>query len=372
MTKKKFQIRYAVIGLGHIAQAAVLPAFRHARKDAKLSALISGDPKKLKELGERYKVDNLYSYEQFDECLESGEIDALYIALPNRLHVDFAESALRKGIHVLCEKPLALTVEDCQRLIEASRRSGAKLMTAYRLHFDQANLKAVKLAHEKLGRLRLFNSVFTYQIKDLENIRLEKADGGGPLWDIGVYCINAARYFFRDEPEEVTAQSAAGDSRFNEVPEALSVSMKFPGERLAAFQVSFGAGESAAYDVLGTKGRLHMEAAYEYVMPREITLTLGEKKQKTRIAKSDQFAAELVYFSRCIRENRKPEPSGEEGLADVRIMLAVEESIRKGKAVALPRPPRKLANKKRPGLGQWIQRPAVRKPKTVNVKSASG
>lgn len=368
---KHHRIRYAVIGLGHIAQSAVLPAFRHAKKDADLKALISGDSAKLKVFGRRYKVKNLYPYERFEECLDSGEIDALYVATPNRLHVDFAERALEKGIHVLCEKPLALSEEDCRRLIKAANRSGARLMTAYRLHFDQANLKAAKLAREKLGRLRLFNSVFSYQIKDRENIRLEKADGGGPLWDIGIYCINAARYFFRDEPLEVTAQSVAGDSRFEEVPEALAVTMKFPGDRLASFQVSFGAGESAALDVLGTKGRLHMEAAYEYVMPREITISLGEKKQKIRIGKSDQFAPELVYFSRCIRERRKPEPSGEEGLADVRVILAIEESLKKGKAISLGRLPSSLANKKRPDLGQWIQRPAVRKPKTVHVKSAS-
>lgn len=365
------KIRFGVIGLGHIAQEAVLPAFRHAKRDVELTALISGDDKKLKVFGRRYQVPFLYSYGDFDRCLEESGVQALYIALPNRMHYEYALKALERGVHVLCEKPLALTEADCLALVRASRASGAKLMTAYRLHFDQANLKAVHHARKSLGHLRAFVSTFSYQIKDRENIRLEGADGGGPIWDIGTYCINAARYFFKEEPLSVSAQSVAGDRRFKEVPEALAVTMKFPQDRLASFFVSFGCGASAAYDVLGEKGRLHMENAYEYVEPREVTLTVGEKKKSFRFAKSDQFAPELVYFANCIRRNVEPEPSGLEGLADVRVVLAIEEAASTGKVVELGRPPVGVARKKRATLKQWIQRPAVRKPSTVHVSSPS-
>jgi glucose-fructose oxidoreductase len=368
--RKNPPVRYAVVGLGHIAQVAVLPAFAHAKGQAQLSALVSGDPEKLKKLGRKYRVKNLFSYEEYEACLESGEVDAVYIALPNSLHADYSVRALERGVHVLCEKPMALSEEECQRMIEAAKESGAKLMMAYRLHFEEANLKAIQFARRKLGELKYFNSSFSFQIRDKDNIRLRGEEGGNPLWDIGVYCINAARYFFRDEPFEVFASGTrSGEERFAEVEDTVAAILKFPGDRLASFVVSFGAGDVASYDVLGDKGRLHLESAYEYVFPRELTLTIGENSKKFRFKKVDQFAPELVYFAECIRKNRMPEPSGYEGWADVRIIRSLEESLRSGRAVSLPPPPRPLAEKPRPRVGQWIERPPVREPDTVNAEN---
>lgn len=364
-------LRFAVVGLGHIAQTAVLPAFQHAKNKAVLTAFVSGDPKKLKTLGRRYKVENLYSYDEYTACLQSGEVDAVYIALPNHLHCEYAVKALEHGVHVLCEKPLALNEADCIRMIRASQKSGAKLMTAYRLHFEEANLKAVAAAREDLGELRLFNSTFTMQVKDKENIRL-KADGGGPLWDIGIYCINAARYFFRSEPVEVFATAASSaDPRFAQVDEMTSVTLKFPDDRIATFICSFGASSCATYDVLGTKGRIHMESAYDYATPREMKVTINDESRTTVFKKADQFAPQLIYFSDCIRQNRNIEPSGFEGLADVRIIEGALESIRTGKKVNLKPIPVFLAQKLRPSIAQMMRRPSVRVPPQVNVTAPS-
>jgi glucose-fructose oxidoreductase len=188
------QVRYAVVGLGHIAQAAVLPALRHARQNCLLAALVSGSAKKLRVLGRRYGVRHLCSYEDVDELVSSGDIDAVYIALPNDMHTAFTVRAARAGLHVLCEKPMAVTARDCVRMIKATQRAGVKLMIAYRLHFEHANLRAAQVARSgKLGDLRYFSSDFSMQVSE-NNIRLERARGGGPLYDIGVYCINAARY----------------------------------------------------------------------------------------------------------------------------------------------------------------------------------
>ena len=197
-------MRYAVVGLGYIAQVAVLPAFRHAGVNSELAALVSGDPQKLRKLGRKYRVAALYDYERFEECLQSGKIDAVYIALPNHLHRTYAVAAARRGIHVLCEKPMAVTATECEAMIEAARSNGVALMIAYRLHFEKANLEAVSLTRSgKLGDLRIFQSLFTMQVRDEDNIRLKRAAGGGPLYDIGIYCINAARSLFRAEPLEV-------------------------------------------------------------------------------------------------------------------------------------------------------------------------
>lgn len=367
-------LRFAVVGLGHIAQVAVLPAFAHAKRHAQLAALVSGDAEKLEKLGRKYKVKSLYSYENLEECLQSGEVDAVYIALPNSLHAEYSIRALNLGIHVLCEKPLAMNEEECERMIAAAEKSGARLMTAYRLHFDQANLKAAELAREKIGDLRYFSSNFSYQMRDRDNIRLRADEGGTPLWDIGVYCINAARYLFRDEPTEVSALMVHGkDGRFWETDEMVQATMRFPGERLASFTCSFGAADMADYSLVGSKGSVRLEAAYEYAMPRELTLKVGDKSKTLKFKKSDQFASELVYFSKCVRERKIPEPSAYEGWADIRIILALQESIRKRRPVVMGPPPARIEHKRRPSLRQWIQRPAVKRPpEPVNADAPTG
>lgn len=360
--------RYAVVGLGHIAQAAVLPAFKQA-KNSELTALVSGDPKKLKQLGRRYRVKALYSYEQYADCLRSGLIDAVYIALPNTLHRQYAEAAARAGIHVLCEKPLAMTEQSCESMIATAFTHGTQLMVGYRLHFERANLEAIKLAQSgKLGDLRLFHSTFTMQIRDKENIRLRRELGGGPLWDLGIYCVNAARYLFRSEPTEVIAAAARGsDARFKSVDEALSVTMRFPNERLATFTCSFGSDETSQYEVLGTKGRLKVGYAYDYAMPITLEHWQGSKKKSSRrFSKRDQFAAELTYFSDCVQNGKLPEPHGLEGLADVRILNAIMHSARTGKAIALDGM-RALKKGRRPTMAQEIRKPAHGEPKLVNV-----
>ena len=205
-TSQAKSIRYAVIGLGHIAQAAVLPAFKHAKRNSTLAALVSSEPKKLKQLSRRYAVPRTCGYDGVDELFASGEIDAVYIALPNDLHKEYTIRAGRAGLHVLCEKPMAVTASECEEMIRATRDANVKLMIAYRLHFERANLEVAKLARTgKLGDLRFFSSDFAMQVSD-DNIRLAPRDkGGGPLYDIGIYCINAARSLFRDEPVEAQA-----------------------------------------------------------------------------------------------------------------------------------------------------------------------
>src|SRR6185369_337081 len=154
------------------------------------------------------------SYEEYDSVMKSGEIDAVYIALPNHMHRDFAVRAARAGVHVLCEKPMAVTADDCEEMVRAASDANVRLMVAYRLHFDRANLEAMKVIESgKLGDIRLFNSVFTMSVKE-GDIRLQRKTGGGTLYDIGLYCINAARYLFRAEPMEMFAFSANnGDAR---------------------------------------------------------------------------------------------------------------------------------------------------------------
>jgi predicted dehydrogenase len=329
------KIRYAVVGLGHIAQTAILPAFAQARQNSALAALVSDDPRKLRKLSRRYRVDRVCSYEDAQELFESGEVDAVYIALPNSTHRAYTERAARAGLHVLCEKPMAVTSEDCERMIAVTRRNGVKLMIAYRLHFERANLEAAAMAHSgTLGDLRFFTSNFSMQVAP-ENFRSSRKLGGGPLYDIGVYCINAARSAFAAEPIEVLATAVARrDHRFKEVPETVAVLMKFPQERIASFTCSFGGADRAAYEIVGTKGSITLDPAYEYAQGIEYVLRLGKRVRTRRYEKSEQFAPELIYFSDCILHDLEPEPSGEEGIADVRVIEALNRSIATGRWVS--------------------------------------
>src|SRR3954469_12444583 len=217
------QIRYAVVGLGHIAQIAVLPAFANARRNSRLAALVSGDPVKREQLSAQYRVEKTYSYEQYDECLQN--VDAVYIALPNSMHCEYAVRAAQAGKHVLCEKPMAVTEEECERMDAAAREAGVKLMVAYRLHFERANLEAIAIARSgRIGAPRSFSADFTMHVVP-GNIRVRREMGGGVLYDIGIYCINAARALFGDEPIEARAMTAGG---IGDVEESVSALLRFP------------------------------------------------------------------------------------------------------------------------------------------------
>ena len=369
LSSRAEKVRYAVVGLGHIAQVAVLPAFAHT-ENSELTALVSDDPEKLEKLGRKYKVTGRYSYEQFEECLGSGTVDAVYIALPNHLHREYTERAARGGAHVLCEKPLAVTEEDCLSMIQVAEENQVKLMVAYRLHFEEANLKAIDLVQSgKLGDPRLFDSVFTMTVKD-GDIRLNpREQGGGTLYDIGVYCINAVRNLFGAEPMEVVAFSAnKGDERFLQCEETTSALLRFPGrERLATFTCSFGAADVSHYRVVGSKGQLVMDPAYEYAGELEQKITVDGRTRSKTFPKRDQFAPELISFSDCILNGNAPEPSGWEGLADVRIIRALYRSADTGQPVTLE----PFTREDRPSLEQELRRPPVSKPDLVNTEAPS-
>jgi len=366
---KKKKVRYAVVGLGYISQIAVLPAFAHARENSRLTALVSGDPQKLRELSRKYDIQQTYSYEQFDQCLKSGEVDAVYIALPNNMHRAYTEAAAAAGLHVLCEKPMAFDENDCRSMILSAEQGHVKLMIAYRLHFERGNLEAVDILNSgQLGEPRIFSSVFSQPVK-AGNSRLSKEVGGGPLYDMGVYCINAARYLFKSEPTEVFAWNLTrNDERFREVPEMTSGLLKFPNDRIATFTCSFGGAARSAYEVIGTKGRITMDPAYELAADLKAEITVDGETTKRTFKKRDQFAAELVYFSECVLKDKEPEPSGREGLADVKIIQALIQSAQSNKPVTVSQ----AEIERRPDKAQEISKPPVANPPELVKAAAPG
>jgi glucose-fructose oxidoreductase len=263
---------------------------------------------------------------------------------------------------------MAPTSAECEEMTRACEDHGVALMIAYRLHFEQSNLAAIEaVTSGRIGDPRYFASEFSYQVKP-GNVRLEPVPGAGPVWDIGVYCVNAARYLFRAEPSEVFAYRVGGrDERSRAVEEGAAALLRFPGDRLAQFTVSYNAAGVDSYRIVGAEGDLYLDHAYDYAEEPMLCLnSRGKLKEKT-FKRHDQFGAEIAYFSRCVIDGVQPEPSGREGLADVRVIEALFRSTEENRPVGVLAVDPGL----RPDPGQEIDLRKRRQPRMVNADEAS-
>ena len=335
------KVRYAVVGSGWIAQEAFMPGV-HGASNAEMTAIVSGSPDKARTLADFHGIEHVCGYDRYDELLRSGRVDAVYVALPNSLHADYAIRAARAGVHALVEKPLATSLADAEAMIAAAEEGGVFLMTAYRLHNDPATLAVLEAVRRgDVGEPRAFSSHFSFQ-SDPDNHRLDPGHWGGPLQDLGVYCVNMARQVFADEPLDAVAVagSVPDDPRFAGIDGTVAATLRFPRGRIASFFASFGAAEVDTCTIVGSEARLEIERAYGVAEERVVRLIRGGDVVETRFPAVDDFAGQAHYFSECILEGRRPEPDGEEGLADVRALLAIEAAARSGRAEAIDSPPR--------------------------------
>ena len=360
----KKKIRYGFVALGDIAQEAMLPAVEHTGNSA-IAALVTDDPVKAGRLAERYSVQHTYSYEQFAAMLASGNIDAVYIATPNWRHAEFVLPALAAGIHVLAEKPLEIDTARCQQILDAQRAAKAKLMVAYRLHFEPATVAAIeRVRNGELGQAYLFTSTFA-QMVDPANHRA-KTEAAGPVLDMGPYPVNAVRNLFGAEPTEVFAfGSRHANSGLGDFDDTVTVMLRFPEGRLAQFVVSYYGNAIDVYTVLGTKGSLQVQPGYTYGKSLEHSLTIGEKKDNITYKNTDHFGGEMKYFSDCILHEIDPEPDAEEGLADVRVLEAIQRSLKTGEMQTLP----PFARSKRIDPDQVVRLGALKPPEPVHASS---
>ncbi len=357
------KIRYAVVGAGNIAQVAVLPAFEHAKENSELIALISGDAEKRSELRAKYNLSLVGDYSEFEAILERGAMDAVYIATPNSLHKEYTLRAAKAGVHVLCEKPLAPDVADCEAMQQACAENEVLLMVAYRLHFEEGTLSALDaIGQGKIGQPRAFSSVFGHTVR-AGDIRTQPDLGGGATLDLGVYCVNAARHVFRAEPSSVVATSIDKGG----VDDTMCAILRFSGGRTAQFTISNSCASVGSYRILGTDGDLRVEPGYEYAEGLDHFLTVDGKTHHVSFDKSDQFAPQLVHFSASILGGVEAQPDAAEGIADVRVVEAILASARTGKVVELPA--REYIY--HPRASQRLHKPAVRKQETTNAPPPS-
>jgi len=331
------------VGLGRFAEHAVLPAFRHSRK-AKLVALVSGDERKAKRLAAKFSARDYYTYEDYALCLSHPQVEAVYIVTNNSTHAEHTVRAAAAGKHVLCEKPMANSVEDCQRMIDACRTNRVRLMIAYRKYFEPASLDLKKLVRSgKLGRLKIIHSAFTTLLPPGRKVPRWHFDrrlaGGGSLVDVGIYCVNTVRWLTGKEPVEAAAyQWTVDPGRFREVEENIAFRLNFPDGLVVQASSSFGAAQASFLHVHGEKGWAGLDPAYAYDEERRLFGKIAGHWFERKYKVMDEVALELDAFADCIRRHRKPEPSGSEGLRDVAVMQAIYRSAREGRPVPIALP----------------------------------
>ena len=330
---------WAIVGLGTLSIYQILPAFAKCEK-SKPVALVSGHPDKANKLALRYGINpkNIYNYQNYDSIKENPEVDIIYIVLPNSMHAEYTIRGFQAGKHILTEKPMASTPEDCQKMIDAGRAAGKKLMVAYRCRYEPYNQEAIRIARSgELGATQVILADAGFNIGNPDQWRLKKdLAGGGSMMDIGIYALNASRYLSGEEPTEVNAlmYNAPGDPRFKEVEENVNFQLRFPSGAMANCTSSYGYFPQSHYRVVGTQGWLDMDPATWYSGLR-MKVARKNTVAEVELPVRDHFAMEMDHMSQCAMDNREPLTPGEEGLKDIRLILAVYEAARTGKTVKL-------------------------------------
>ena len=329
------KVRYAVVGGGQISQQAFMPGISRT-SNSELVALVTGDPVKADKLASQYDI-KAWSYDGYAELLQSGEIDAVYVATPNFLHTQYAVPALEAGIHVLLEKPMASSVAEAEQILAAQKTRGAKLMIAYRLHHEPGTVEMITRARaNEFGELRAFSSIFAQNVAEA-NSRGHNGYWGGPVPDMGTYPLNEVRNLFGQEPIAVHATGTRTPERGFNFHDTVAVTLRFPGERMAQFTVSYATASSEFFEFVGTKASVHASPCFMF--GPKIGITYVEKTSDGSKTHSfdpvEQFGNETQYFSDCILNDRHPEADGEEGLLDMRVLAAIERSLDTGETITL-------------------------------------
>lgn len=341
------RVGFAVVGLGHLSINQILPAIGTS-KYCKLTALVSGDREKARKLAAQYGVPDsgLYDYTSYDKLANNPDVQVIYIVLPNSMHAEYVIRGAKARKHILCEKPMATSARDCERMIDACKQANVKLMIAYRQQYEPMNREIVKMRKAgKLGTLKSYVATNGQNQGDPNQWRQNlKLAGGGCLPDVGVYCLNAARFLSGEEPVEVwgTVYQPKDDPRFREVEETCTFGMRFPSGLVAVSSCGYGAHRSQMLRLEGDKAWAELSPAFGYSGLKLRASTTSDGKNLTiepQVESKDQFALEMDHMAQCVQGNRQPHTSGEEGLQDQRITDAIYESARTGKVVKLSPPP---------------------------------
>jgi predicted dehydrogenase len=334
------RVGYAVVGLGGISQVAVLPAFAHSKK-AKLVAVVSGDKKKATRYAQEFGARQACTYDEFSQCLENPQVEAVYIATPPGEHEKYAVAAAKAGKHVMSEKPLAATVKQARNMVNTCRRNKVLFMTAYRKYFEPSSLALKKMITSgELGKIDIIHTLFS-EFRPLGDnspawLFSKKLCGGGPLTDLGVYCINTTRWLVDEDPIAATGISWVRDKRrYKEVEEGVAFRLDFKSGIVLQGTAAYSAVFTSFVNVLGQKGWAQLAPAFAFEEERRLCGKVGGKWFDKTFPAMDEFVLEIDEFADCIRNGREPEPTGEQGLRDIIIIDAIYRAVKQRRSIAI-------------------------------------
>lgn len=320
----------ALVGLGNYALNHLAPALQETR-GCRLTALVSGSAEKRSLYGELYGIpdSHIYTYETFDEIRHNPDVDIVYVVLPNAMHAEYTIRAARAGKHVITEKPMGISVQECREMIEACKLAQVSLNVGYRSHYDPGHRVIKQIAREQpKGPAKYVQAEHGFIIGDPNQWRLKKAlAGGGALYDLGIYCIQAARYATGKNPVAVSAWETRTDPvKFAEVDETVSFHMEFDDGAIADCTTSYNfKADRLHVSYAKDNGTAEIRSAFNY--SGQQTFVNG---RLVRAPQVNQQALQLDGICQSIRQRKASPVSGEEGLLDLQVIDAIERSIAQG------------------------------------------
>jgi predicted dehydrogenase len=329
------KLGFAICGLGGLSENQIAPALQKTEY-CRLAGIITDTKEKAAKWKTKYGIPdkNIYTYDTMAKMAGNKDIDVVYIVTPNALHAEQTVVSAKAGKHVFCEKPMEVSAQKCQEMIDVCKAAKRRLGVAYRCQFDPNHLECMRIARDKeFGAIKLIEAGFGFNIGDPGQWRLKRAlSGGGALMDVGIYALQATRYLTGEEPTEVTAFEAKTDPvKFAEVDESITWQSRFPSGALASCTTSYESALINRFRVYAETGWYGLEPAFNYGGNRG----LRSDKKEIALPAPDLFAAEMDHFAQCILEDRESKIAGEEGLRDVKIMMAIYESARTGRSVRI-------------------------------------
>lgn len=334
-------IRFAMVGLGWWTREQAIPAVETTDR-AVTTVLVSGDSEKAERVAADHStVESTVSYDEYAAGVASDAYDAVYIATPNALHRSHVESAADHGKAILCEKPMAASVEDSEAIVETCNEADVPLMIAYRVQTGPLARRARELIHS--GAIGDVVSVLGHMSDDIlttidkDSWRLDpELSGGATINDIGIYPVNTIRYVLDTDPTAVYAHTEVGHDAFDDVGEEhAAFQLEFPDHVLASCTVTHSAATESSLRFVGTDGEMTLEGVFFPATPKELRLSLGDTESVIQSEPANQMTEEFDYFAACLQQEQHPEPDGEHGLADMHILEALYEAAERGKRVEI-------------------------------------
>ncbi|UCS93109.1 Gfo/Idh/MocA family oxidoreductase [Echinicola marina] len=331
--KKKEKLGVALVGLGGYSTGQLAPSLQMT-EHCYLAGIVTGTPEKAVSWQEKYDIpdENVYNYDNFESIANNADIDVVYVVLPNSMHTEFAIKAAEAGKHVWCEKPMAKTVKECEEIIAACKKNKVKLSIGYRMqHEPNTQQLRAFVKNQKYGDLRMLEAVAGFTMNSTGIWRLNKEMGGGAMYDMGVYPINAVRYLSGLEPLSVMAyESKRRPEMFAEVDETMNYILEFPGGLMANCATSFGMNMGRLTVTCG-RGNFRLEPFQSY---RGIKGYTSDGIQFSDQVKSQQ-AVQMDDDALAIIDGRAVMVPGEEGLRDIKVVEAAFKSAEEGKRISI-------------------------------------